>query len=149
MSEYPRCSGSDNVDEVAWYDENSKADPSSWLKKPNVFGLYDIVEMFGSGYGIIRSILCDSVLNPRNLQSPTSYPGASPDNLPRYVERRTAALRPAVPYYNIGFRLARISPNYVDLVLHSSVDFASLARYRSIPRSQPFCHPVNPSSSQL
>ena len=41
--EYHRFSGSDNVDEVAWYKENSGAVPHPvGQKKPNFFGLYDM-----------------------------------------------------------------------------------------------------------
>ena len=113
--EYHKYSGSDNVDEVAWYDGNSGYETHPvGQKKSNGFGLYDmsgnVYEWVWDYFGGYSS---DSVVNPTGISS-ASYRvlrGGSWYNDPKGI-RASYRSGPAPTHQNyyIGFRLSRISP---------------------------------------
>ena len=113
--EYHKYAGSDNVDEVAWYDDNSEGETHPvGQKKPNGFGLYD---MSGNVYEWVWDWYGDY-----SGQKGTDLVGADSGSYRVYrggcwygrardarVSRRNGG-DPTCRAGNLGFRLSRITP---------------------------------------
>ena len=109
-----KYSGSDNVDNVAWYKDNSGNKTHKVGKKaPNELGLYDmsgnVYEWCSDWYGEYYSY---AKTNPYNsLSSNRVYRGGSwVTNAPgtRVADRDNDS--PTVKSYNLGFRICRTAP---------------------------------------
>ena len=109
--EYHKYSGSDNVDEVAWYSDNSEIHPVG-QKKPNGFGLYDMSGNVWNGYGI----MADGYYSSGSPTDPTGPdvqkfrvlrggPGTS--SLGALACRTATIVDPAFRRRDLGFRLVR------------------------------------------
>jgi formylglycine-generating enzyme len=107
-----KYAGSNNIDEVAWYDKNSgnKTQPVG-QKKANELGLYDmsgnVWEWCWDWFGDYPS---ESLTDPKGLDrgSYRVYRGGSWNGYPIYA-RVAGRLNVTAGYrvYSIGFRLAR------------------------------------------
>ena len=113
--EYHKYAGSDNVDEVAWYDDNSGSETHPvGQKKPNGFGLYD---MSGNVFEWVWDRFGDySSNNGTDLVGPDSgsyrvFRGGSWIDSARCtrVSFRLYDAPTSRDYY-LGFRLSRIAP---------------------------------------
>jgi len=107
-----RYSGSDDIEEVAWYSSNAKQKSQPvGTKKPNSLGLYDMsgnVREWVSDY--YDSYTSAAKTNPFvNSGSSRVHRGGSWSDSSTYtrVASRSSYGSPTYTYYNLGFRIAR------------------------------------------
>ena len=130
--QYHKYAGSDNVDEVAWYDDNSRSETHPvGQKKPNGFGLYDmsgnVLEWVWDWYGAYSTETSTSVSvdflkstenNLDSVENPTGNPtgsyrvvrGGGWIYYPSYARSSyRETFGPPGQLNNLGFRICRFT----------------------------------------
>jgi len=110
-----KYAGSDNVDEVAWYDDNSGDETHPvGLKKPNGFGLYDmsgnVWEWVWDWFGDYSSNNGTDLVGPDSGSRRVSRGGSWRGNARRTRVSRPSSPAPASRDNGLGFRLSRLTP---------------------------------------